>query len=1662
MDARPASLVSTTFSSLRSSRTPSPLPPISDPSSPPSRQPSRADCRSPPVSHRTSISIQPDDDPFAPAGEETGYWTERAVEPDLERHGEAADSSWMRVSEEFGGQDERESTDWTQQVPDARAIKRSPSFLRSLWNKTRHSTTSRTISTARLRSHSAASSTRSGLRSSTSFEVIKKPRISGPIVRPDQAPPRTGPLRERAELVSVGDVTGTLSLYAAKTTNEPSTWRGGGDSRRDSHAHRDSTYPSGSQSMRVKATSNRVSILDPVDGDARPLVNSRSVSRASSYGDLGRIVDENRAPTRSKKALSILGLESIVPRSVSTASSYGDLYGSIDDRLPTRSRKALSILGFPNDVTSDDQKHVERLSGLRSSVYDTEQELGLALTDVTRYVTPDNRLSLASGYSTDSISANTSNRSTLYSTPSFSRPLPPTPEVKTTSSIETSPTTASSDVAHPDRGSAPLDGFKVNASRPLSPPPSCPLPPLPLDIPQNEPRERRVSFVPTEGRRSADVVPMGKPNPAPAAAVPLDERPAKRPTILSRVYQARRRRALSFDGLGSTPVSRPGMARFRSVENLQPVSSATSIKGPRSPLSSSRTPSDPVASLYVVSGLNKDPSLWALSNEHGTDPGECPQHVDNAVPRFWRPEVLGCASSGEGETTNTAAVDAMGGELRTLTKTEVTLIQNKVVKLAFNRDVEIISARGPPPATTSFFSFSIKTPKSKRNSAFPDSLDLTTGSALSPLSTALYAVSLVVYSPADSQRSEAIRKSLARHATNEGHVMGRRSVVGEEANKSGATPEGFRRSNGERRADEHRPVDGSVNGAERDGRPADEPESYWLPYCLTLVSTSPLYNLLSDALRVSWARYYQNLSLHTAQMHHVLNTALPRPGERVSLEISVLDPNQIKAAFVATVPGSLDWSTGCRLHHDFPTWPLFQCLHSDNVITTAELALAPLGRVLFVSQHPIMLSIATATFQLVLEKRGWRGLVLPAVHVRDLQIYLEDPGPWLIAVPSPSRSIAFASLPPEIVVVDLDANFVTCAKPSQTSISTGATRERARKRLEAAIGNVGRAFSVPRDVVEAFPHGKFRPLSEVEVADRDREADRLVPDLGWNWDETRVLNTFDSILSELPKTGVVSRLFSSKKHRKIVGVDQTAAQIQEIVRKHAATFVDQRDMLESKMSRLHFKLANIKTESEEWQSSLELFRELSEKLSLESSSLSAQLEAERREAEQLVSVAEAERIRQLELESHLEETEHARQQAMAELAVVEDAHQKLTEQKSAILREMGVLLDVTDDSNPLLRSVLEAVQSQSRLIRTKSASTRRFDGSLVPPRSASSLGFHRTIVEEDAELETIEEDTEDANLEAIKLGAKEAFAAISKKLSLALQSAGSLEPAGAKSPSNDTMPTALDDEPTPLTPTPHRSSPTLDLASRATKRASTGFQPRPLTLTPPVSPELDDGNSHQPFVTTRNHRRVPSKPHSLSHSRSASGMTAFDPHDSDSTTSTGTVVERPGRQSVALSRESSTSHRHTASTGSQGSESGYSSYDDARSFVSVSEGRAAESVVDSSRPLSPTRRDSGSFDLEELAWTTEDAEIARVDHDERPPLRRGLHSRQDSFGLDAPPVELFTRSGSLRGRSRPAAETRGSIDLDARMKPSEVKASGRWETAAVVARSRPTSALYEK
>ncbi|GAA5980229.1 hypothetical protein JCM11641_005513 [Rhodosporidiobolus odoratus] len=1611
------------------------------------------------------VSIKPGDDPFAPSGgsqfrEELGGEEEYATISE-----ERSSQEWSNENKATVASDPPPAT-----TPQKSEMNRRASFLRSLIPRKPRRT-----------------------RSS-----VQLSDISSPIVSPT-VPPKIAPMHSQASLMSFGDATATFTSTSGFSSRAPSPAR----------------YPSGPSSLRRTSTS-RPSLSGAFD--STPSLHARTPSTAGSV----RIEGHSPHPGKLRRPASAMEL---LP--------------------PTGSSKAFAVLGGGPKVTEENRKAVEKLTGARTSVVlpslaappapedgdDTFFRLGLALgTDApTRRIIPDNARNSLASFTTTTDSQSAYARSTQYSSTSgsFSRPgIDPRRPLASEQVVEKG--VEEDKEGEENYDPAKEDGEAVSlyrqdphnkAYRPLSPPPRMPLPPLP----PNAVAKKKTPARRTTGDSSSSSATLKAPRapPAPANYAPPSALVAKAPPRPVRS-------ALRL----VSPSAAQSDRQTAVPKQCQPVSSASiaALAGASSATLAPLGPTRPLASLYLVAGLPKDPAAWTLAShaDNAEGPAKAPDHILDAVPRFYRPEILGLQVTGESMEKEDAAGTGM----------------LRLGKLAFDRDVEIVASTSQPPATTSFFSFAVSpssiTPSTGLSGAttpaWESTPSLSASSSASPkVPTTYHCVSLLVWSYADAARSAAIRESVAQGArakavavkkatqaakavavkkATQAAKAGKR--LGERLAKQMSSPMWAVREEGKASRDEKT----SETEAETEGPATDtdwesglasaallDPLSpslpFWLPYALVLLSPFPLYNLLADFLRLSWGRYHADIASHSLQMEKVLDAPAPRPRERVILPVSAAE-DRGDTFFVATMPGSIDWSTKATLR-DFPLWPIFKALHADNLLTIAELALAPHGRVLFLSRHSLMLGLATLTFQTILEMRGWRGLAHPVTHARDLRIYLEDPGPWLIGIPFASRSLAFTDIPPEVLIVDLDNNALTAARPSPGAMTTGAARDRARKKLETAIGNVGKYFGVPAELTEAFPGGRFRPFSMVEVAGQPREAERLRPEAAWDWDETRVLKAFDAILSEAPRTGL-GRIFRSKRQRRPAELDKSALHAQSIVRKHANTFVDRRDMLEAKFNKANQKLAFLMAESQEWQRSFEVFRAFSEKITKESSDLKIRLERERREARRLTGQVLAEQERHTQLEASLASMEKAREQAMHELANVDEVSQHLEAQRSLLLQEIGAILaSGEDESSPLFQAVYSRVEPQSH--RSETPSSYR-PGTSLSLRSSSGLARRPSFLSErdlvipedeeehladDHKLASISDMDEEVRLEALKLAVHETFRSISSRLSLALQTAEQFDPRSAlishASSLSSVSPYVLQPEPKdavlPASPR-SRPPPSPDMGPfnndltpvlhTASSSISHGFHPRPLTLTPPISPDNLYSAVETPssFVTVRpSHRRISSRSngvvrpaHARQSSLAAGSNLSAATDDSENTArsaaSLAHTVVRQAQHSSGLVRQASYSSLQRSMSAS--GRSADSTDDDAQSFVSVSEGGGFGLVAGLSRPDSRASDAQGSFDLEELAWTLSGKQLQELQEQEaresqameaslqqsmshsrsgslassirsNGSVRRrpacggaGGHGRQDSFGLDAPPVELFTRSmRAKRGAGGDSVDLKSSV-----------------------------------
>lgn len=572
-----------------------------------------------------------------------------------------------------------------------------------------------------------------------------------------------------------------------------------------------------------------------------------------------------------------------------------------------------------------------------------------------------------------------------------------------------------------------------------------------------------------------------------------------------------------------------------------------------------------------------------------------------------------------------------------------------------------------------------------------------------------HGVCLTVWSHADAERTAAIRKTLeaSRSRKESANSLVPSRVKSRTSMRSAADPTRQARKKAKSRGpwgagtDAETDFDGGETDADGDGAVSESDfevastvghgpgEStlflpgdtvFWLPYALTLVSRFPIYDLMRDYLTLSWARFSKDVQSHTLQISKILSHPAPRPGELIRLDASSA-PNhgagqsETSLEVVARFPGGLDFGRGL-VDVNFTMWPLFKCLNIDNILTICEIALSPTGRVLFFSRHPAMLGIAVMTIKYLVELRGWSGVALTAVHSRDAKIYIDDPGPWIMGLATEARYAVRP--PPEVCVVDLDINYLSCASPPPGSISTKQQRDKYRQKLLAAFEpHYHPDHCVPSEFKEAFPAGRFRPVCKIQAkrgAASTAVADMIKPPEWWH--STRIIQAFDSVLQDkMKKPSLLKRISSFGAVRPPPRLTPAEQHIQLSIRKRATAFVDARDDLETKIGRLSRRLNFLMTESDLWRDKFVTFEQYAEKLSAEASDLRSKINKEQKETKRLSSMITMTAAEKSKLQSQLKETEMAHKEALEELSRMKETMERMEMERAEMIAEVEAQIE---------------------------------------------------------------------------------------------------------------------------------------------------------------------------------------------------------------------------------------------------------------------------------------------------------------------------------------------------------------------------------------------------
>ncbi|KAL0951192.1 hypothetical protein HGRIS_007920 [Hohenbuehelia grisea] len=810
-----------------------------------------------------------------------------------------------------------------------------------------------------------------------------------------------------------------------------------------------------------------------------------------------------------------------------------------------------------------------------------------------------------------------------------------------------------------------------------------------------------------------------------------------------------------------------GIKHRQSMEPI-PASARNSIMSTRSarepPPTPSFTPSLPLTSLYVVSGLPKSPHTWTLADP---DAVLGLHHTDGAVNRWWRPEVLGSTVSpgAGGSKKKKRGKDEILKGAGALSKQEVGKMLSKALKLSFTREVEVIASTLQPASTVHTFTFTLPAPNTplapsssndllrasilttsdrptsaisnsyaypytddpfaRPSSAYlgPPSLLGHSQSHHSPLgfgpgaapnaadfaqpapSTVTYhGVCLTVWSHADAERSNAIRRTLeagrSRKESAQSLVASRLKSLRQDAGSADAGPDPTSQARRNARKSARGPwADAETDGAETEGEGAMSESDFeiastvghgpgestlflpgdtvfWLPYALTLVSRHPVYDLMRDYLTLSWARFSKDVQSHTLQISKILAHPAPRAGDLIKLDASPKnDSGDTNLEVIARFPGGLDFGRGL-VDINFTMWPLFKALNIDNILTICEVALSPTGRVLFFSRHPAMLGIAVSTIKYLVELRGWNGIALPAVHARDAKIYIEDPGPWIIGLATEMRYSVRAS--PEVCVCDLDINYLSCPSPPPGAVSQKQQREKYRQRLLTAFdAHYHPDHCVPSEFKEAFPAGRFRPVCKIQAkrgASSSAVAEQIKPPEWWH--STRIIQAFDNVLQDkFKKPSLLKRISMFGSARRQPQLTAAEQHIQLSIRKRATAFVDARDDLETKIGRLSRRLNFLMTESDLWRDKFVTFEQYAEKLSAEATQLRAKINKEQRETKRLSGLVSMTAAEKSKLQMQLRDTEKEHKDAVLELQAMRETMDRMELERAEMVAEVEAQIE---------------------------------------------------------------------------------------------------------------------------------------------------------------------------------------------------------------------------------------------------------------------------------------------------------------------------------------------------------------------------------------------------
>ncbi|ODA82141.1 hypothetical protein RJ55_00647 [Drechmeria coniospora] len=439
-------------------------------------------------------------------------------------------------------------------------------------------------------------------------------------------------------------------------------------------------------------------------------------------------------------------------------------------------------------------------------------------------------------------------------------------------------------------------------------------------------------------------------------------------------------------------------------------------------------------------------------------------------------------------------------------------------------------------------------------------------------------------------------------------------------------------------------------------------ETYWIPYCLSFLSRYPLYDLLGDYLRGMWIHWNKATNLfHAEEVSRILSFPAPRLNDLVRIDMR-------DYALCYQFPSS---PTGFQ---NFAMWPLFACLSVPNIVGVVEAAISPTRRIILVSHHPAMLTVAAETLRYCVRVYEWSGLYVPVVHARHAHELVQEPGPYVLGVTAECRSLFTA--PADALVVDLDRNFVLTSSPP-TALSPGQRNKFVARLTQALDGDVTPS-GVPQHLRSAYGGGKLVPAGQIIVMRGEVES---VEDPAW-WNQDSVMSVMDHVCEKLGRnTGLKAVLGGSVKKPLMTKVSMR--HLNEIVRERNQysrdaleawqDFINLKGRMDTELAKVSNRNNYLVEELESWKQQFLKFQSFAEQLTKETQDLKVKIESHKRENRRLTGLLDQQKDDGARLTVRLSGTEKQRDDALEALILQQEIAEELERERKRNRQELAQL-----------------------------------------------------------------------------------------------------------------------------------------------------------------------------------------------------------------------------------------------------------------------------------------------------------------------------------------------------------------------------------------------------